>query len=85
MPCPESFITVEINHYHHEVYAGKTLIAYITYDNSEFVTQPWVVMVCGEEKFCHAANNAVSEVTVSKFNYFNLAFFCCGENLSLAA
>ncbi|UKP00960.1 hypothetical protein [Nostoc sp. UHCC 0870] len=53
--APESFTTVEINHYHHEVYAGKRLIAYITYDNSEFVMQPWVVMVCGEEKFCHAA------------------------------
>ncbi|MBD2364652.1 hypothetical protein H6G36_26345 [Anabaena minutissima FACHB-250] len=49
--APESFTTVEINHYHHEVYAGKRLIAYISYDNSEFVTQPWVVMVNGVEKF----------------------------------
>ncbi|MEA5569259.1 hypothetical protein [Anabaena sp. UHCC 0399] len=51
--APESFTTVEINRHHFEVYAGKRLIAYISYDHSEFVTQPWVVMVCGEEKFRH--------------------------------
>lgn len=53
--APEDLTTVEINRHHHEVYAGKRLIAYISYDNSEFTIQPWVVMVCGEEKFRHAA------------------------------
>lgn len=43
--------TVEINCYHYEVYALKQLVAYITYDYDEFVTQPWVVMVNGEEIF----------------------------------
>ncbi|BAY93702.1 hypothetical protein NIES3275_57440 [Microchaete diplosiphon NIES-3275] len=43
--------TVEINCYHYEVYALKQLVAYIAYDYDEFVTQPWVVMVNGEEIF----------------------------------
>ncbi|QIR37165.1 hypothetical protein HCG51_10810 [Tolypothrix sp. PCC 7910] len=45
--------TVEINCYHYEVYALKQLVAYIAYDYDEFVTQPWVVIVNGEEKFRH--------------------------------
>ncbi|MBD2357429.1 hypothetical protein H6G41_22890 [Tolypothrix sp. FACHB-123] len=45
--------TVEINCYHYEIYALKQLVAYITYDYDEFVTQPWVVMVNGEEIFRH--------------------------------
>ncbi len=49
--APEPLTTVEINFYHHEIYCGKQLIAYIAYDHSEFVTQPWLVMVNGEEKF----------------------------------
>ncbi|MBD2362418.1 hypothetical protein H6G36_14705 [Anabaena minutissima FACHB-250] len=57
MPCPESFITVEINHYHHEVYAGKTLIVYITYDNSEFFTQPW-------ELWCAVKRSSVTPPTM---------------------
>jgi hypothetical protein len=51
--APEQLTTVEINCYHYEVYALKQLIAYIAYDYDEFVTQPWVVMVNGEEKFRH--------------------------------
>ncbi len=43
--------TIEINFYHHEVYCGKELVAYIAYDHDEFVTQPWLVMVNGKEKF----------------------------------
>jgi hypothetical protein len=50
--APEELTTQQINPHHFEVYAGKRLIAYITYDH-EHVTQPWVVMVCGEEKFRH--------------------------------
>ncbi|WP_414756570.1 hypothetical protein [Anabaena sp. CCY 9910] len=53
--APEDLTTVEINPHHFEVYAAKRLIAYVSYDNSEFVTQPWVVMVNGEEKFRHFA------------------------------
>jgi hypothetical protein len=49
--APEELTTVEINFYHHEVYAGNRLIAYITYDPNDFDIQPWVVMVNGEEKF----------------------------------
>ncbi|BAB78222.1 hypothetical protein ACN23B_27640 (plasmid) [Anabaena sp. FACHB-709] len=51
--APEDLTTVEINRHHYEIYAGKRLIAYITYDNTDFVTQRWVVMVNGEEKFRH--------------------------------
>ena len=43
--------SVEITFYHHEVYCGKELIAYIAYDHDEFVTQPWLVMVNGKEEF----------------------------------
>ncbi|ABA25029.1 conserved hypothetical protein (plasmid) [Trichormus variabilis ATCC 29413] len=53
--APEELTTVKINPHHFEVYAAKRLIAYISYDNSEYVTQPWVVMVNGEEKFRHFA------------------------------
>ena len=49
--APEPLTTVEINFYHHEVYCGKELIAYIAYDHDEFVTQPWLVMVNGVEEF----------------------------------
>ncbi|MEH2022693.1 hypothetical protein [Nostoc sp.] len=49
--APEPLANVEINSNHYQVYAGKQLIAYIAYDHNEFVTQPWLVMVNGEEKF----------------------------------
>lgn len=51
--APESLTIQEINSHHFEIYAGSQLIAYITYDNGEFVTQRWVVMVRGEEQFRH--------------------------------
>ncbi|MBD2241371.1 hypothetical protein H6G35_33105, partial [Aulosira sp. FACHB-113] len=50
--------TVEINCYHYEVYALNQLVAYIAYDYDEFVTQPWVVMVNGEEIF---RNNTIAQ------------------------
>ncbi|MBD2505166.1 hypothetical protein [Anabaena azotica] len=53
--APEELTTQQINPHHFEVYAGNRLVAYISYDNSEYVTQRWVVMVCGEEKFRHFA------------------------------
>ncbi|WP_414572662.1 hypothetical protein [Nostoc sp. CCY 9925] len=49
--APEELAIKEINPHHFEIFAGKQLIAYISYDNGEFVTQPWVVMVNGNEIF----------------------------------
>ncbi|MBD2492359.1 hypothetical protein [Aulosira sp. FACHB-615] len=51
--APEELAIKEINPHHFEIFAGKQLIAYISYDNAEFVTQPWVVMVNGNEIFRH--------------------------------
>ncbi|MBD2303540.1 hypothetical protein [Nostoc sp. FACHB-190] len=51
--APEELTIKEINPHHYEIFAGNQLIAYITYDSSEFVTQPWVVMVNGNEIFRH--------------------------------
>jgi hypothetical protein len=47
--APEELTTVEISFYDHEIYCGKELIASITSDDD--LTQPWVVMVDGKEKF----------------------------------
>ncbi len=49
--APEPLTTVEINFYHHEVFCGKELIAYIAYDHDDLVTQPWLVMVNGKQEF----------------------------------
>jgi hypothetical protein len=51
--APEELTTAEINSHHFEMFAGKQLIAYITYDHSDFITQRWVVMVQGNEIFRH--------------------------------
>ncbi|MBD2457299.1 hypothetical protein H6G80_24885 [Nostoc sp. FACHB-87] len=51
--APEELTIKEINPHHFEIFAGKQLIAYISYDNAEFVTQPWLVMVNGNEIFRH--------------------------------
>ncbi|BAZ33748.1 hypothetical protein NIES4074_62620 (plasmid) [Cylindrospermum sp. NIES-4074] len=40
---------VEITLYDHEIYADQKLIARITYDDNDFVTECWVVVVNGEE------------------------------------
>ncbi|MCC5603794.1 hypothetical protein [Nostoc favosum] len=45
----EKLTTVEISFYDHEIYALNELIASITHDND--LTQPWVVIVNGVEKF----------------------------------
>jgi hypothetical protein len=47
--APESVTTVEISFYDHEYYADDKLIAVITYDHADFVTQRWVVMVNNKE------------------------------------
>jgi hypothetical protein len=51
---PKELTPVEISFYDHEYYAGDKLIAAITYDHADFVTQRWVVMVNGKE--IHRAN-----------------------------
>ncbi|MEA5506937.1 hypothetical protein VB735_28345 [Halotia wernerae UHCC 0503] len=47
--APEELRTVEISFYDHEYYCGDKLIAAITHDHTDFVTQRWVVMVNGAE------------------------------------
>ncbi|MBW4613945.1 MAG: hypothetical protein KME21_11845 [Desmonostoc vinosum HA7617-LM4] len=47
--APEPLTTVEISFYDHEIYSGNHLIASITHDDD--LTQPWVVIVEGVEKF----------------------------------
>lgn len=49
-----SLRTVEISFYDHEIYAGEKLIACITHDHDDFVTQRWVVMINDVE--IHRAN-----------------------------
>jgi len=48
--APELLRTVEITFYDHEIYAGDKLIASITHDHTDFVTQRWVVTVNGTEE-----------------------------------
>lgn len=43
--------SAEIDFYTHEIYDGDRLIARITYDHQDFVTQRWIVEVNGEEIF----------------------------------
>ncbi|WP_375514501.1 hypothetical protein [uncultured Nostoc sp.] len=47
--APEPLTTREISFYDHEIYCGEELIASISHDDD--LTQPWVVMVEGVEKF----------------------------------
>ncbi|WP_242063671.1 hypothetical protein [Nostoc sp. FACHB-892] len=48
--APEPLTIVEISFDHHEYYADDKLVASITHDDD--LTQPWVVLVQGKEKFC---------------------------------
>jgi hypothetical protein len=47
--APEELTPVEISFYDHEYYNGDKLIAAISHDDSDFVTQRWVVMVNNKE------------------------------------
>jgi hypothetical protein len=47
--APEPLTTVEISFYDHEFFSNGKLIASISHDDD--LTQPWVVMVDGKEKF----------------------------------
>jgi hypothetical protein len=49
--APEELRIVEISFYDHEYYADDKLIATITHDDNDFVTQRWVVMVNNTEVF----------------------------------
>lgn len=49
--APEELAIKEINPHHFEIFAGKQLIVYIAYDHDDLVTQPWLVIVNGKEKF----------------------------------
>lgn len=51
---PQELKVIEISFYDHEIYAGKKLIACITYHCDDCITQPWLVMVNGVE--IHRAN-----------------------------
>ncbi|MEJ1930858.1 hypothetical protein WDZ92_11400 [Nostoc sp. NIES-2111] len=53
--APESLTVREISFYEQEYYAGDRLIATVTYDGEDFVTQRWVVMVNGQEIHRHYA------------------------------
>jgi hypothetical protein len=48
--APEEFTIVEITCYDYEIYVGDKLIASITYDHDDFVTQRWVVIVNSVEE-----------------------------------
>ncbi|MBD2302573.1 MULTISPECIES: hypothetical protein [Nostocales] len=49
--APEEYTSIEISFYDHEIYFNGQLIAKITYDSNDFVTQPWLVLVNGKEEF----------------------------------
>ncbi|BAY42109.1 hypothetical protein NIES2111_65050 (plasmid) [Nostoc sp. NIES-2111] len=49
--APELLTSREINFYEHELYIGERLVARIVYDDADFVTQRWVVMVNNAEVF----------------------------------
>ncbi|BBD63311.1 hypothetical protein NIES2109_61610 (plasmid) [Nostoc sp. HK-01] len=49
--APEELTVREISFYEYEIYCGTELIATISYDHSNFVTQRWTVIVNGVEIF----------------------------------
>ena len=65
--APEEITTIEISFYDHEVYAGDKLIACITYDQNDFVTQAWLVMVNGAE--IHCANSWMQCYSYIQWHY----------------
>ncbi|BAY66682.1 hypothetical protein NIES22_68260 (plasmid) [Calothrix brevissima NIES-22] len=48
--APEEFTVIEISCYDYEIYVGDKLIASITYDHDEFITQRWVIIVNSTEE-----------------------------------
>lgn len=49
--APEELRVVDISFFDKEYYAGDKLIATVTHDDDDFVTQRWVVMVNNTEEF----------------------------------
>ncbi|WP_242049389.1 hypothetical protein [Aulosira sp. FACHB-615] len=49
--APEELRVVDISFFDKEYYAGDKLIATVTHDDDDFVTQRWVVMVNNAEEF----------------------------------
>jgi hypothetical protein len=66
--APESNIrAVEISFFDHEIYVGDNLIASISHDTNDFVTQRWVVMVNGLE--IHRANTWAKCYSYIRWHY----------------
>jgi hypothetical protein len=66
--APENTIrAVEISFYDHEIYAGDKLIASISHDTDDFVTQRWVVMVNGVE--IHRSNTWAKSYSYITWHY----------------
>ncbi|BAY41453.1 hypothetical protein NIES2111_58490 (plasmid) [Nostoc sp. NIES-2111] len=49
--APEEYTSVEITFYDHEIYSNGQLIARISHDDSNFVTQRWLVIINNKEEF----------------------------------
>ncbi|BAY41992.1 hypothetical protein NIES2111_63880 (plasmid) [Nostoc sp. NIES-2111] len=49
--APEEYRSVEITFYDHEIYSNGQLIARISHDESDFVTQRWLVIINDKEEF----------------------------------
>ncbi|BAY41503.1 hypothetical protein NIES2111_58990 (plasmid) [Nostoc sp. NIES-2111] len=49
--APELLTSREIDFYEHELYIGERLVARIVYDDADFVTERWIVMVNNAEVF----------------------------------
>jgi len=80
--APELLRTVEITFYHHEIYAGDRLIASITHDHTDFVTQRWVVTVNGVEE--HRADTWAKCYRYIQWHLSNSQFAVRNSQLELA-
>ncbi|MBD2452217.1 hypothetical protein H6G76_34990 [Nostoc sp. FACHB-152] len=49
--APEELRVIDISFYDKEYYAGNKLIATVTHDDDDFVTQRWVVVINNAEEF----------------------------------
>ncbi|AKG21369.1 hypothetical protein [Calothrix sp. 336/3] len=46
---PEEITVVRMSFWHNEIYTDDKLIAYITYEHNDFITQPWMVIVHSDD------------------------------------
>jgi hypothetical protein len=49
--APEEYTSVEITFYDHEIYSNGLLIARISHNDSDFITQRWLVIINNKEEF----------------------------------